>query len=122
MESVSLFERIGGRVCPVAVVWHFYADVRQHQLLGPIFERQIQDWNGHIEKIADFWSLVTGGPASYGGGMPGPHIPLRLSEEHFQAWLGLFDVNCRTVGSVIAPQNSAPLPAKSANVYVSSAA
>lgn len=95
MESVSLFERIGGRPALLQLLRHFYADVRQHNLLGPIFNRQIHDWPAHIEKIADFWSQVTGGPAGYGGGMPGPHIPLRLREEHFQTWLGLFEVNCR---------------------------
>lgn len=96
METgTSLFDRLGGREPLLKLLRHFYADVRQHQLLGPIFNRQIKDWPKHIEKIADFWSQVTGGPSGYGGGMAARHIPLGLGEEHFQSWLGLWDVNCR---------------------------
>src|SRR5579884_3523560 len=90
----SLFERLGGREVLVRLLNHFYADVRQHELIGPVFENQVEDWPSHIEKIADFWSQVSGGPAGYGGGMPARHIPLGLKEEHFQAWLGLWDTNC----------------------------
>lgn len=96
MKSLSLFERIGGRPGLLRLLWHFYADVRQHKLIGPIFEEQIQDWNGHIEKIADFWSQITGEPSGYAGPMPAPHIPLGLREEHFQAWLNLWYINCRS--------------------------
>lgn len=93
--SASLFERLGGRPGLLRLLNHFYADVRQHQVIGPIFNEQIEDWPAHIEKIANFWSQVTGGPAGYGGGMPARHIPLGLREEHFQAWLGLWETNCR---------------------------
>lgn len=93
--SAPLFERLGGRPPLLRLLHHFYADVRQHQLLGPIFEQQIENWPAHIEKIADFWTQVTGGPSGYGGGMPARHIPLGLREEHFKAWLGLWDINCQ---------------------------
>lgn len=90
-----MFDRIGGKPGLLRLLNHFYADVRQHRVLGPIFERQIDDWGSHIEKIATFWSQVMGGPASYSGQMPARHIPLELREEHFKAWLGLWEVNCR---------------------------
>ncbi len=96
METTTLFDQMGGRPGLLNLLRHFYADVRQHQLLGPIFNRQIHDWPAHLEKIADFWSTISGGPPGYGGDMPGPHIPLGLREEHFQAWLGLWEVNCHT--------------------------
>jgi hemoglobin len=96
MESLApLFERLGGRPALLRLLTHFYADVRQHRLLGPVFERHITNWPAHIEKIADFWTQVTGGPAAYGGGMAARHIPLGLREEQFQSWLGLFEANCR---------------------------
>jgi len=95
MESApSLFERLGGKPVLLRLLHHFYADVRQHRLIGPVFEAQVENWPEHIEKIATFWSQVTGGPAVYDGGMPARHIPLGLKEEHFQAWLGLWEVNC----------------------------
>lgn len=93
--SESLFERIGGRAGLLDLLNHFYADARQHELLGPIFESQIEDWSDHIKTIANFWAQVTGGPAMYSGQMPARHIPLSLKEEHFQAWLSLWEFNCR---------------------------
>lgn len=91
----SLFARLGGRPRLLQLLWHFYADVRQHHEIGPIFLAQIDDWPAHLEKIADFWSNVTGGPVRYGGGMPRKHFPLGLEARHFAAWLDLWRRNCR---------------------------
>ena len=90
-----MFERIGGREGLLDLLKHFYADVRQHQEIGPIFLARIEDWPSHLEKIADFWSGLTGGPARYPGGFAGKHMPLGLEERHFEAWLGLWRHNCR---------------------------
>lgn len=91
----SLFSRLGGRERLRHLLRHFYADVRQHNLIGPIFNRQIQDWPAHLEKIADFWSNVTGGPVRYAGPMPMKHVPLGLDDTHFEAWLDLWRRHCR---------------------------
>lgn len=93
--TASLFDRIGGRPALLLLLRRFYADVRQHALIGPIFAAQIDDWPAHLEKIADFWSGLSGGPARYGGGMVARHIPLRLETPHFEAWLGLWHRHCR---------------------------
>jgi hemoglobin len=90
-----LFQRLGGHEALRNLLKHFYADVRQHRLLGPIFNDLIEDWPAHLELIARFWSTVTGGPSGYAGQMPARHLPLGLKEEHFQAWLGLWKANCR---------------------------
>ena len=94
-RSQSLFDRIGRREPLHRLLHLFYADVRQHNLIGPIFNTHIQDWPAHLEKLTDFWSGVTGGPARYRGGMPWKHIPLQLKESHFAAWLSLWHINCR---------------------------
>jgi hemoglobin len=73
---------------------HFYADVRQHREIGPIFTARIENWPAHLEKIADFWSGATGGPAVYQGPMPQRHFPLGLNENHFEAWLHLWSRHC----------------------------
>lgn len=91
----SLFERIGGRDALAQLLRFFYADVRQHQILGPIFDAQIEDWPAHLETIADFWSGATGGPARYSGPMPQKHFPLGLGRAHFDAWLDLWRRQCR---------------------------
>jgi len=90
----TLYERIGGHYGLALLLRRFYADVRQHNEIGPIFSENIEDWPAHLEKIAGFWSGLTGGPALYGGGMAARHIPLRLEEKHFQAWLGLWHRHC----------------------------
>lgn len=91
----SLFTRLGGRTALAGLLRHFYADVRQHAEIGPIFNAHITDWPAHLEKIADFWSGATGGPARYRGAMPARHMPLGLEERHFQAWLDLWRRQCR---------------------------
>jgi hemoglobin len=94
-DSTSLYARIGGRPRLIKFLHHFYADVRQHHEIGPIFNAQIRDWPSHLEKIADFWSNVTGGPVCYSGPMPQRHFPLGLEEHHFAAWLDLWRRQCR---------------------------
>ena len=90
----SLLDRLGGRAVLLNLLRHFYADVRQHQVIGPIFTAHITDWPHHLEKIADFWSTIAGGPRAYSGPMVAKHLPLDLKEEHFQIWLGLWQHNC----------------------------
>ena len=91
----SLYTRMGGRPVLADLLRHFYADVRQHQEIGPIFAAHIPDWPAHLEKIADFWSGLTGGPANYNGPMPFKHLHLGLEERHFEAWLGLWRRHCQ---------------------------
>jgi hemoglobin len=103
--SASLFARLGGRAALLQLLRHFYADVRQHHEIGPIFRAQIADWPAHLEKIADFWSGATGGPARYVGPMPQRHFPLGLGEHHFEAWLDLWRRHCRIhLGAVEADE------------------
>jgi hemoglobin len=89
----SLYERVGGHDGILKLVTSFYADVRQHAVLGPIFNAQIEDWPQHLEKITEFWSLQTGGPSRYRGGFGAAHLPLNLKPEHFQQWLALWEFN-----------------------------
>ena len=93
--AVTLFERLGGRAILQDLLRHFYADVRQHTEIAPIFAANITDWPAHLEKIADFWSGALGGPLLYRGPMPMKHVLLGLEERHFQAWLGLWSRHCR---------------------------
>lgn len=91
----SLYEQIGGREGIRELLKYFYADVRQHKEIGPIFNAKISDWPAHLEKIADFWSNATGGPILYSGPMPLKHVQLMLGEKHFEAWLDLWRRQCR---------------------------
>ena len=95
-ETASLYERIGGHSGILKLITPFYAKVRQHAVLGPIFNERIPDWPRHLEKIAKFWSGMTGGPLLYPGGM-GKHFSLGIGDEHFGMWLGLWDENAKAM-------------------------
>ena len=91
----SLYDRIGGRETLTILLRHFYADVRQHGLLGPVFNQHIHDWPAHLAKIGEFWARLTGGPSGFVGSLPLKHAPLGIDARHFDAWLGLWEANCR---------------------------
>jgi hemoglobin len=90
-----LYQRIGGSEGLSRLLRHFYADVRQDPLIGPIFSAQIKDWKHHLEVIGSFWQTITGGPSTYARPMPMKHLTLRLRGEDFERWLFLWQANCR---------------------------
>ena len=90
-----LYQRIGGHEGISRLLRHFYADVRQDPMIGPIFNDQIKDWNHHLEIIASFWETLIGGQSTYARPMPKKHLALGLREEDFERWLFLWQANCR---------------------------
>jgi hemoglobin len=90
-----LYQRIDEREGISNLLPHFYADVRQDPLIGPMFNAQIRDWKEHLETIASFWETLIGGPRTYARPMPMKHLPLHLREEHFERWLFLWQASCR---------------------------
>jgi hemoglobin len=108
LPTLSLYQRVGGHAGLSKLLHHFYADVRQHQLIGPIFLQHIHDWPAHIAKIAEFWARATGGPSNYAGQMPVKHLALGLQPAHFETWLALWDFNC---ARHLAPAESSEMSA-----------
>lgn len=92
-EERSLYDRLGGHEGILKLIRPFYMDVRQHALLGPIFNAQVKDWSAHLANITDFWALQTGGKSRYRGGFARAHMGLGLQQEHFDHWLGLWQLN-----------------------------
>ena len=71
----------------------FYARVRQHDVLGPVFEAAIgEDWAPHLITMKQFWGSIALNEASYGGRpIPAHHKHLdKIRPEHFAIWLTLF--------------------------------
>ena len=91
----SLYELLGGHAGILGFIRPFCMDVRQHAVLGPIFNAHIKDWETHLAKIADFWALQTGGPSGYRGGFAGAHLQIGIRPEFFDHWLSLWDFNCQ---------------------------
>lgn len=69
----------------------FYTKVQKDDLIGPIFDRIIQDkWPEHLEKMYRFWETVLLDKHSYKGSPFAPHAKLPLEKKHFERWLSLF--------------------------------
>ena len=94
-DSETLYAQLGGHEGILEFIRPFYMDIRQHEILGPIFNAHIPDWDIHLAKIADFWALQTGGPSSYRGGFAGAHLRIGIKPEFFEHWLALWDFNCQ---------------------------
>ena len=43
-DERSLYDRLGQHEGILKLIKPFYADVRQHAVIGPIFDSHIQDW------------------------------------------------------------------------------
>lgn len=74
------------------VVVRFYARMRNHRELGPIFANHIDDWRPHEAKIASFWRNAIGLDRSFSGNPQQAHMAaMDIKAEHFALWLALFD-------------------------------
>ena len=78
-----------------ACVRAFYAKGRNDDLLGPVFDAAVGDWEGHLRRIRDFWSKLLLGTARYSGHPYPAHVPLPLEPEHFTRWIALFEETAR---------------------------
>ncbi|MCV2888314.1 group III truncated hemoglobin [Ruegeria aquimaris] len=73
------------------VVTRFYAQVRSHPVLGPVFAAHVTDWPEHEAKIAGFWRNAILRERSYDGNPMRVHVTRpEIKPEHFAVWLGLF--------------------------------
>jgi hemoglobin len=76
----------------------FYAKVRRHPQLGPIFAAAITDqaWPVHMQTMYGFWSSVMLTSGRYKGNPVAVHAALPgLSPSLFGTWLELFEATAR---------------------------
>jgi hemoglobin len=72
------------------LVHAFYDRVRRDELLGPIFNQRIVDWDDHLKRMCAFWSSVALMSGQYHGQPAAKHLPLPVDRRHFDRWLRLF--------------------------------
>ena len=73
------------------IVARFYAQVRTHPVLGPVFAAHVADWPEHEAKIAGFWRNAILREGSYNGNPMQVHVSRSdIKAEHFPIWLDLF--------------------------------
>ena len=75
----------------------FYAGIRRHPSLGPIFEREMGcDWTAHLRTMCDFWSSVMLTSGRYKGRPIPAHVKLTgIEPAHFAQWLVLFEATAK---------------------------
>lgn len=72
------------------VVARFYARIRQHPDLGPVFAAHIAEgeWSAHEEKICRFWRNAILKERCYDGQPMRVHLQTpEIRAEHFAQWL-----------------------------------
>jgi hemoglobin len=73
------------------LVHRFYTRVREDDLLAPVFNDAIKDdWDGHLQKMCDFWSSMLLYTRKYLSDPLSKHLPLPIEQAHFERWLLLF--------------------------------
>lgn len=73
------------------LVEHFYGIARADQLLGSVFENNVNDWDRHLATMRDFWSSAVDRTGRYSGSPFAAHQKLSgLSDDHFERWLDLW--------------------------------
>ncbi|MGO4907521.1 group III truncated hemoglobin [Pseudorhodobacter sp. W20_MBD10_FR17] len=74
------------------VVAGFYAAVRKHPKLGPVFASHVTDWPAHEEKIGRFWRNAILFERSYDGNPMAVHKAAgNVRPGMFDDWLAMFD-------------------------------
>lgn len=74
------------------VVARFYADIRHHPVLGPVFARHVTDWSEHESRIMSFWRNAILREQGYDGNPMFVHKEAGdIRAEMFPIWLDLFD-------------------------------
>lgn len=71
----------------------FYDEVRNDNVIGPIFNDKIPNerWPMHLERMYSFWNTVLFGEADYRGNPFSKHSQLPIADEHFDRWLVLLE-------------------------------
>ena len=89
----------------------FYKKAIRDKEIGPFFVNELgddignEDWNEHIELLADFWLAVLLNEGPYWGNPSGAHFGIpNLKRESFMRWIELFSA---TADEVYVPYISA---------------
>jgi len=69
----------------------FYDVARKDDLIGPIFEQHVPDWDLHMPKMRRFWSSAVLRSGTYSGRPYEAHKAIPgLEQKHFDRWQRLF--------------------------------
>jgi len=87
------------------VVAAFYAAVRDHPGLAPVFAAHVEDWPAHEARVADFWANTILHERGYDGSPVAAHVRAgNVQPGMFSTWLALFD---QVLARELAPDQAA---------------
>ena len=97
------------------LVDRFYARVRRDDLLGPLFNRAVDDWPHHLETLRAFWSSVMLTSGRYKGSPMAAHLrhASAIRGEMFDRWLELWR---ETAFATLAEPNATAVVAKAERI------
>ncbi len=73
-----------------ACVRAFYDVARKDDLLGPVFNGSVRDWDKHFATTDDFWASALLGVEHYKSAPFPPHLKLDMTQAHFDRWRDLW--------------------------------
>jgi hemoglobin len=93
----------------------FYARVREDAEIGPLFNRAVDDWPGHLAKLRAFWSSVMLTTGRYKGSPMAAHLrhAAHIEPAMFDRWLELWR---RTARELLAPADAAAVIARAERI------
>jgi len=96
-----------------ALVDRFYAKVRRDELIGPLFNAAIENWDEHLVTLRAFWSSVMLTSGRYKGNPMAAHLRHEIRAEFFDRWLALW---AETADEVFAPETAGQFRLKAARI------
>jgi hemoglobin len=74
------------------LVHAFYARVRRDEMIGPLFNAAVEDWDEHLERLSRFWSSVMLTTGRYKGSPMTAHRQhvASITPAMFDRWLALW--------------------------------
>jgi hemoglobin len=95
------------------LVDRFYAKARRDPVIGPVFDRAVDDWDAHLATLADFWSSVMLTSRRYKGNPMAAHLKHPIEAPFFDHWLRMWR---ETASEVFDPGVAAQFSAKAERI------
>ena len=91
------------------LVGRFYGRAREDALIGPVFNAAIDDWDHHLDHIAQFWAAGLLGVGRFTGRPMAKHMRQPITPPMFDRWLALWS---DVTGEMLPPADAQAMQAK----------
>lgn len=95
------------------LVGRFYGRARRDELIGPVFNAAIEDWDHHLDHIATFWTASLLGVGRFEGRPMAKHLRQPITPPMFDRWLALWG---EATSEIYEPDIARGLQARAARI------